>query len=156
MVWVSDALHPQPLQKQWWCQLPHQVHRHGIGLKDINILLLKTHTHTCKHRQTRTHSNRNFNDAGFVSSPFLFQAPTWRRSGLVPQRRAGPGRWCLEVSLASSVPLHSLVVVHIPVGRNAMMVALKLLSCWNISGLKHVLTGRGKIFPLTFIQRLFG
>lgn len=33
MIWVSDALHPQPLQQQRRCQLSHQVHRHGIGLK---------------------------------------------------------------------------------------------------------------------------
>lgn len=51
VIWVSDPLHPQSLQEEWGCQLPHQVNRHGIGLKDdINaeVTHFKPHIQTTK------------------------------------------------------------------------------------------------------------
>lgn len=34
VIWVPDPLHLQSLQEEWGRQLPHQVNRQGIGLKD--------------------------------------------------------------------------------------------------------------------------
>lgn len=47
VIGVSDPLHPQSLQEEWGCQLPHQVNRQGIGLKNeinTNVTNLKPHS----------------------------------------------------------------------------------------------------------------
>lgn len=54
VVRVPDALHLQPLQQEGWSQLPHQVHRHGIGLKQ-NTQVLKFWPRL--HPQTRSTSS---------------------------------------------------------------------------------------------------
>lgn len=92
MIWVSDPLHPQSLQEEWGCQLPHQVNRHGIGLKDdINaeVTDFKPHIQTTKGQSKIKALKSSTCMMTFLFSLFQFQVTKTLKSDSVLQRRAG-------------------------------------------------------------------
>lgn len=125
MVWVPDTLHPQPLKEKWRCQLPHQVHRHRVGLEDNTAMTELT-------QGTNSSTGKKKSSTDFRYSLFQFRVPTSLKSDWVLQRKDGQGMWCLEVFLASSVPHHFSVVVHNPKEIKC------LFNIWNLGRLSYI------------------
>lgn len=125
VIWVSDPLHLQSLQEEWGRQLPHQVNRQGIGLKD-KTTWVSSYPAKAPPFGSNTKAFRSPTDTlTFPHSLFQFQETMSPKSDWVLQRRGGQAKWCWEVCPVSSAPCHSLLEVRNPTATNVCSTQLK-------------------------------
>lgn len=151
VIWVPDALHLQPLQEERGRQLPHQVNRQGVGLKDERKRVSGNQTKAPQLAFHEFHRNVDIFHSHFSN----FGRPCDRNV-------VGYGRGEADERGDVEGSAWPLLLQAILCWRYVTLQETDVGSTQSKSGVDakgegiQGRTGRGKSFPLTLIQRPFG